>query len=89
LRVVIRTDVTSKYAALVFAMDQRPSLEAAIEAARTGVEVSRQRYQAGAAPLTDVILTEDDREQVELALVNNAVDVAVGRLTLDGAVGSL
>ncbi len=85
----VQADVQSAYERCNAAQQRRQPLREAVEVASYGLDIIRRRYQAGIALLIEVLQAEDELQRAELGVVNNSIDVAQSRVTLDAALGAL
>jgi outer membrane protein len=86
---VVRAEVQSAYMRMKAALERRGPLADALQVARAGLELIQRRYEAGTALVIEVLQAQTDLRQVELSLVNNAIDVSLLQTTLDAARGAL
>ena len=86
---VVRSEVASAYGRMSAAVARRQILADAARVAETAVDLIRRRYEAGTALLLEVLQAQADLQQVEISVVNNAIDIATLRVALDGARGRL
>jgi outer membrane protein len=86
---VVRAEVQSAYMRLRAALERREPLATALQVAREGLDLIERRYEAGTALVIEVLQAQTDLQQVELSLVNNAIDVSLLQTTLEAARGTL
>jgi outer membrane protein len=70
------------------AMERREPLELAVSTARNTVELVQRRYDAGTALVLEVLTAEGELQLLEVAVIENSIELAEARALLDAARGS-
>ncbi len=89
LAYTVRADVQSAHSRLRASLERQQPLRDALDAAQSAVEMVRRRYEAGTALVIEVLQAQDELQQIGLAVVGNAIDIAQSQVTLDAARGAL
>jgi outer membrane protein TolC len=88
-RALVRSEVQSAHARFVSALAQQEPLAKALQGAKDTSDMLKRRYLSGAALIIEFLQAEDVRRDIELAIVQNAIDTAQAHAALKAARGDM